>query len=496
MARQYFLAVLAGALVLMSFPPIGVSWLAWVGLMPLLWVLKKSPKIGHSMGLAFTFGLILMGGFHVWIWTLSSFGPLWGIIGLWTIYSLYLASFYTVFGIISYGLRNREGSIYILGIASGYVLTEYLRQGGPIGSPGGTLGYSHIDSVISPIASWTGIWGVSFTLILFASILLEYGHHKWASRNNKTGILPQKSKIRIATIVLCTLFLIAYVTETPPETGSFIAGSIQGAHAQNNKIHHTNNRDIQDFYLQNTRKAILQGAEIIVWPETITALLNTQNTLFMAQLRHSLNANTAVFWGTPTRENAHFYNSIVMTTQDMSQADSYQKHHLVPFGEYWPLKPWFRHLGMSNLIPGAEYGPGPTPGPLFANGFSGAICLESIYGSHFRPQVKAGSKGFIVSGNHAWYGTSSAAAKQLAMLRFRAIEYQRSIVFATNAGISALILPNGNLATVAPPHQEAVLVSQLPIHSHFTLYARYGEWFLWACLIILLLGGLKERKNF
>jgi len=495
MARQYFLALMSGAFVLMAFPPIGISWMAWLGILPLLWTLQRPTRLAHSMGISFTFGLVLMGGFHTWIWDLATFGPIWGIAGLWLIYSLYLASFYALFGLIAYGLRKKQGSFYALGISAGYVLTEFLRQWGPIGSPGGILAYSHTETAIAQLASWTGVFGVSFTIILFASLLLGYGIQKKASATGDASLPPQGATLILATACLCLLIFMTYLTEVPHETGAFMAGSIQGNHTQNNKLHHNDSDMIQDFYIQKTKKAILDGATLIVWPETITAVLNTQHKAFMAQLQNTILPSTTVFWGTPTWQKSRFYNSIVMTTKDSIQADIYSKHHLVPFGEYWPLKPWFQKLGLSNLIPGAEYSPGPDSGPLFSNHFSGAICLESVYGAHFRPQVQAGSRGFIISGNHAWYGDSSAAAKHLDMLRFRAIEYQRSIAFATNSGISALILPNGILAAVAKAHEEAVLVARLPRQTHLTVYAHYGEWFLWLCLMTVTWGLLHRRRR-
>lgn len=493
MARQYFLAVTAGACVLLAFPPAGISSMAWIGILPLLWMLKKSSNLAHSMGLSFAFGLVLMGGFHSWIWTLVTFGPMWGIGGLWLLYSLYLASFYALFGSIAYGLRKTQGSLYALGISAGYVLTEFLRQWGPIGSPGGILGYSQINSSIAPLASWTGIWGVSFIVILFPSLLLGYGIPQTSASCERNP--TQKKSFILATACLCLLIIISTFTKIPHETGTVIASSIQGSHAQNSKFQSTNTTIIQDFYIKNTNNAILKGAEVIVWPETITAVINTENNAFMTRLQNSLLPSTTVFWGTPTRQNNHFYNSIVMTTKDSAQADIYNKHHLVPFGEYWPLKSWFQKLGLSNLIPGAEYSPGTHSGALFSTHFSGAICLESVYGNHFRPQVQAGSQGFIISGNHAWYGDSRAAEKHLDMLRFRAIEYQRSIAFATNSGISALILPNGILAAVAQSHQEAVLVAKLPLQTNLTVYAQYGEWFLRICIVTVILGLLSTFKK-
>ncbi len=441
--------------------------MAWVGLLPLLWTLQKSPNLRHSIGLGFSFGLVFMGGFHAWIWELSQFGPRWGIIVLWGLYSLYLALFYALFGGLTYYCRPHKNSLYAIGIASGFVMTEALRQLGPIGSPGGMLGYSQADSSIAALASWTGVYGVSFIVILVAAIVIEAISYKGT---------PQWPKLSIGILLL--LVTGSYLISPPPSGKKVLAGSVQGAHSQDAKLTQNNSHNIQDFYLRETKKAIQKGATLIVWPETITPKLNTQDPRFMAQLHTLLTPQTTLFWGTPIWEKGKFYNSIVMTTDQAGIQEYYKKHQLVPFGEYWPLKTWFQTLGLENLIPGAEYSAGPPPSALFSNYFSGAICLESIYGSHFRDQVRAGSQVFVISGNHGWYGQSSAAAKHLDILRFRAIEYQRSIVFATTMGISALISPNGKCIARAEPHKEALLIGTLTRETHLTPYAKYGEWVL------------------
>ncbi len=422
-----------------------------------------------------------MGGFHSWILTLSQFSSIWAVGALWVIYSLYLALFYALFGAIAHYLKKHRGSRYNLGIASAFVITEVLRQSGPIGSPGGILGYSQIAGILAPMSSWTGITGVSFIVVLLASCLLQMQKKRVTKDIKQTNHWPYLG----LSIVFVFLFL-SMTRQTPKETGFFIASSIQGNHSQHNKITRTNTTNIQNYYLRQTQTAIEASANIIVWPETITPVLNTHNRHFMMQLQRTLKPDTVVFWGTPTWEHPSFHNSIVMTTQESPSSEIYHKSHLVPFGEYWPLKQWFRKLGLSNIIPGAEYSPGPPPGDIFSNHFSGSICLESVYGHHFRQQVQNGSQGFVISGNHGWYGNSSASAKQLDMIRFRAIEYGRSIVFATNSGSSALILPNGHLAAVADAHQKAVITARLPKQTHLTIYARYGEWFSLLCLILLV----------
>ena len=471
MARQYFLALLSGALVLMAFPPIALSWMAWVGILPFLWALQKAPNLRHSIGLGFSFGLVFMGGFHSWIWELSQFGPIWGIIGLWGLYSLYLASFYALFGALAYFLRHKRDSLYAVGMSSVFVLTEALRQFGPIGSPGGILGYSQTESSFAPLASWTGVSGVSFIVILLSTVI--------ASITYKRILTAPK----LAIGLLLSLLIGSYLISPPVAGKQVIAGSIQGIHSQQSKLTPSNSQDIQDFYLRETKKAIQKGATLIVWPETITPQLNTHNPRLMSQLHALLPPNTVLLWGTPLWEKEKFYNSIVLTTQHTGIKERYQKHRLVPFGEYWPLKSWFQKLGLENLIPGAEYSAGPPPKIIFSNYFSGAICLESIYGAHFRSQVQAGSQGFVISGNHGWYGRSSAAAKHLDILRFRAMEYQRSIIFATTNGISALILPNGQCKARAEAHQEAVLIGAIPLQTTLTPYVKYSEWFLGILLL-------------
>jgi apolipoprotein N-acyltransferase len=530
MSRQYLLALLSGGLLLLGFPPASLSWMAFLGLLPLLYALKNAPTIKHSTCIGFLFGFVFMGGFHAFLWELSQFGPLWGIFIIWLLYTIYLASFYALFGTIAYLFRQQSGAIYTLGISCSLVLTEALRQSGPIGSPGGLLGYSQINTLIAPLASWTGILGVSFFVILCTTQLSLYlgKYTKKEPTNNHTlcatprrgapsqemvfnrtpcdilfwknirarfhcGMGIETKGFTVGILLLC--FLLAYSTPKHKEIGQLLAASIQGNHTQNHKITTHNTDSVQSFYLRKTKEAIDLGATLIVWPETITSRLNTHNPIFMNQLQQLLPTQTVVFWGTPTWKNNQFYNSIVMTSRETPIYSYYDKHHLVPFGEYWPLKSWFNNLGIANLIPGAEYSPGPNTGPLFPNNFSAAICLESVYGKHFRKQVKSGSLGFIITGNHAWYGKSSAAEKHVDILRFRALEYRRSVVFATNAGLSALIGPNGKVLTIGKTQEDATLIAKIPLHKEMTFYTTYGEWFSWFCGIIVLVCLLVTRQK-
>lgn len=473
MARQYFLSIVSACCVLGAFAPYHMSWLAWIGLGLFFLCLRNTASLKHSIGVSMLFGMVLIGGYHSWIFTLDVFGPWWGIFGLWLLYSIYLAMAYGLFGLLSYRLRQTQGSTYALGMAALFALCESCRLLGPIGSPGGIIGYSQIKTLIGPLISLTGVSGLSFMTALFTATLL-------ALTNYKKNTSPPYVAIGVLFWGCC----MAYIIDIPPTNTHITISCIQGNQPQHMKIKHENLIETQLFYLTQTYKAIQNGAQVIVWPETILPTDATKNTWFLSALQKSLARDSVVFWGTPVYQSPFFYNSIVMSTAENPLFSVYRKHRLVPFGEYWPFKTWFHRLGLSAIIPGAEYQAGPQPTHPFPNHMSAAICLESVYGNHFQKAVQHGSKGFIISANHAWYGKSSAAEKHLDILKGIAMSYQRGIALATTSGISAVILPNGDLAARAKTHQEDLIMASFPMYTHLTPYAKYGEWFLWVLITV------------
>jgi apolipoprotein N-acyltransferase len=186
------------------------------------------------------------------------------------------------------------------------------------------------------------------------------------------------------------------------------------------------------------------------------------------------------------RGSASFFNRAFLTSPSAEVLGSYDKVHLVPFGEYVPMKRFLPFV--QRLVAAAgDFLPGDKVAPLrFPKGQAGVlICFESIFPELGRAMTKNGATLLVNLTNDAWYGMSSAPFQHFSMAVFRAVENRRPVVRAANTGISAFILPSGKIVEQSDLFTEALLTQEIPLaDSGLTLYTRYGDFFAIALTII------------
>jgi len=190
----------------------------------------------------------------------------------------------------------------------------------------------------------------------------------------------------------------------------------------------------------------------------------------------------------PGPQERRYYNSAYLIAPDGAVHGRYDKVHLVPFGEYVPLKRWLPFLG--KLV--AQVGD-------FTRGRIGAtvsvkeapmgvlICYESIFPYISRAAVLNGAELLVNITNDAWYGRSSAPYQHFSLAVFRAVENRRGLVRAANTGISGFIDPVGRVLTATELFEDDTAVRPLPLIRQTTIYSRHGDLFAKACLLIAAL---------
>ena len=193
------------------------------------------------------------------------------------------------------------------------------------------------------------------------------------------------------------------------------------------------------------------------------------------------------------------YNATLLF-QDGRIAATYRKLHLVPFTEYFPFEralpgiyAWLRAADTHFWEKGTEY----TVFDAAGVRFSTPICFEDTFGYLNRRFVRAGAEVLVNMTNDSWSGSVAAEMQHMALSLLRAVENRRSVVRATNGGITCIISPNGEILSMIPPFVEATLVGEVPVHAgRTTPYTRWGDW-LGALLALLgaagLAGGLVRR---
>jgi apolipoprotein N-acyltransferase len=323
--------------------------------------------------------------------------------------------------------------------------------------------------------------------------------------------MPQDSKKMLVFAAAILFTITGYSLIRYQMTGRDIAtaptaviGIVQGNIAQDEKWVPSFQARTIDTYISLSEALLTQNqAELLIWPETALPFYPMENQLFQA-IRDRLITRHRVplLTGAPHREglqaNARYYNSSFLIDADGSLLARYDKQHLVPFGEYIPL----RIFMPSSIVPIVEtmgdFTPGSSTLPIkFGNLQLGIlICYESIFPELARLETSAGANLLVNLTNDAWYGRSSAPWQQLSMAVFRAVETKRSLARAANTGISVFIDPLGRTHNLSPLFAPFQAAAHLALLTEKTFFCRIGYLFPLFCLIgfLAVVVVVKQKK--
>ncbi|MBI1893715.1 MAG: apolipoprotein N-acyltransferase [Candidatus Rokubacteria bacterium] len=433
---QVVLAVCSGLALTAAFPTWDFDLLAWVALTPLLAVLSRVSPV-QGVGLGWCAGFIFFSTLLPWLThTMTTYSTLSLPLALLVLFGLAatLGGYVALFSWAQALLCRRLGPDGLLLAPPLWVAIEWLRGHLFTGFPWGLLGYSQYGELrLIQIAAWTGVYGVSFLLVLVN-----------------------------ATVALAV---------------------VQGV-----KWSPSYQRATMEIYVGLTRQAAASRPRLVVWPETAAPYFLSREPAVTAEIS-SLAAST----GAPILvgalevergpERTTYFNRAFLVTASDGIASRYDKMHLVPFGEYVPLK---RLLFFVEAI-AAEIGDF-TPGlrPLVFDGaghrFGVVICYEGIFPELFREFVGGGAEFMVNITNDGWFGRTSGPIQHLTMMPFRAVENNVAVVRAANTGVSAIIGPSGEIRERLGLFERGQMVGRIPLRRGVTFYTRYGDVFAWTCL--------------
>lgn len=431
MKRDVFLSVLAG--ILLTLPYInGNLWIfAWMGFIPLFFALRNKNR-AQAFLLAYFAGIIFWAGTIWWLVHVTLAGTILLI--------LYLALYFGLFGffVSSYLLPT---TYCLLLIPSIWVLLEYLRSHLLTGFPWALLGYSqYLNLPIIQIADLTGAWGVSFLIML-----LNIGIYLMLIKKQKRAI--------ILSCLLCVSVSLGYgyykinFLKKNAIQKSIRVSVIQGNIPQDLKWD-INSRDfIIDRYVNLTLQAIKDNPDLIIWPEASLPVVLEEEPFYYEKVKDlAKRIKTPVVLGAVTLRNGHYYNSSLLVSGQGENLELYDKLHLVPFGEYIPLK---KILGfLETIVPIGEITPGKEYRVFNASAkFSVLICFEDLFPGLSRRFVKKGANFLVNITNDAWYKMSSAPYQHLQASVFRAVENRVFLVRSANTGVSCFIGPSGRIVS-------------------------------------------------
>lgn len=518
---RLLLASFSGMIQILLFPRFSFSPLAWVMLLPLLWVLDRSRPC-KSFWLSVHFGLVSAVGVTYWLYhALVGYFGLSPWLALPLILGIHLFSaalYFGFFGLLAGSFRDRFHSWYApFWIAALWVLSEFARGRSITKDPWMLLGYSqHANLGIIQIADLTGVYGVSFLIVMINVCLYQILSHVIGLRRNsvpfRAGFVLGRSGVAVAVVLLCWLYghiRLQDFDRTSACPGGSRERPVRIAVVQGNIPSEFRWKSIfyaktLEIYLRASLKVLEEpGLDLLVWPENALNFHPDREGLFLKLITSSLKSGSSTLvTGAPRMEEGNgrgkqlFFNSVFFITGSGIQ-QIYDKIVLLPLSEkkdLWPLR-LFRSYGESpaEFTPGTDYEVFRSP---FGD-FSTPVCFEMIYPEHVRKFVEKGA-GFLVNlSNDSWLGPTAAPHQHLVYSVFRAIENRRWVVRAANTGISAFVAPSGRIVSRSDLNEAAVLQAEVEPLRIESLYTRRGDWFVGLCLAVVVcgcLGSVVARK--
>lgn len=485
---KIFLAFLYGAFAVLGYAPFYFYPATIAALAALFYSWQKSISGKQAAWTGFSFGLGFFGAGVSWIYvSLHDFGgmPIWMAVFSTLAFCAFLSLFPAIAGYASW--RFHKNLLPALFATSAlWVLSEWVRGWIFTGFPWLAAGYSQVPySPFSGFAPILGVYGVSLTTALAAGILALWGF---------------KEKRFVIGLGIAALWvsgsLLKLVEWTAPAGKPVSVALIQGNIAQDLKWQPEITRQTLLQYLGLTKKST---ARLIVLPETALPLLVEQVPPgYLHEIRsHGIANQGDILLGAVELENGQYYNS--MLSYGTAPTQTYRKSHLVPFGEFIPLKGVFGWIYRDWLnIPLTDLSRGDIrQKPLQVAGEKVAlnICYEDVFGEEIIRQLPEATL-LVNASNDAWYGYSFAAHQHLQMSQTRALETGRMMLRATNTGATAIIDPQGHIVAEAPHFTTTTLEGQAQGYAGVTPYVRFGNWLaIPLCLAMLAFSLLWVRKN-
>lgn len=511
------LAAGSGFLLTGAFPNIDVGWLAWIAIVPLLTAVRNV-HWKRGFGLGFLAGMVHYLSLIYWVaYTMRTYGHLpWPVcISILVLLAAYLALFFGALTAFVCILKPKPAAA-LVAVPVAWVALEYLRSFFLSGFPWELLGYSQYKVLhLIQISDILGPYGISF-LILFINTALFFLLLRILKRDwHGDWISGRLAAVAITIGVFLTgaawyygdkrLADIDQLNQTAP---SIRAAVVQGNIEQALKWNPAFQEATIDKYLKLSQGVRDVRPDLVVWPETALPFHFLYDAPLTDRVRGGIRQNRTYFLvGSPSfdrgAQRVDYYNSAFLIDPQGNALGKYDKTHLVPFGEYVPLKKWLPFLGKLVAQVG-DFSRGNTGDTIaWHNGkLAVFICYEAIFPYITRAMVANGANLLVNITNDAWYGRSSAPYQHFTIALFRAVENRRALIRAANTGISGFVDPAGRILDSTALFVDAAVVRNVPLISRLSFYTRFGDLFAGACLAAFaftalgqLIARFKNRKK-
>jgi len=498
-------AVVSGILLALGFPKWDLTWLLFIALIPLYWALP-----GRSFKAAFGLGLlcglvcyVIKFYWIVYVTHVHGFLPLPLAIGVLLLLAGYLSLYPGLWGLgVAWGAARGLSLIWwgpVLWATLEYGQTYIFLNGFPWELLGnGLVPYPRLLQV----ADITGVYGLSFLVAFINACLYRLLSPPRAKR-------PRRYPYAVAFCLILAVWLtyghyrLGQVADLEAKSPKLKVALVQGNIKQGEKWKKEKVAATLERYAELTRQ--VKGAQLIIWPETAAPFFFQRTPDLTAQVQAIARENGgALLFGAPAWElragEERYFNRAYLLSPQGEVLGRYDKAHLVPYGEYVPLRryPPFSFIGkMVPMVGDFVEGPvgatvdlpegGVTLGPL--------ICYESIFPYLSRAQVANGARLLINITNDAWFGKTAAAYQHLAMSVLRCVENRVCLARAANTGISAFIDARGRILWQSGIYVPEAHALELPLMPGGSPYTRMGDVFAWTCLTLTGLALIFARRR-
>jgi apolipoprotein N-acyltransferase len=483
------LAPLLGALATLGFAPHGQWYLSLLALALLLAMsARAAPGRAAVLGWLFGWANFATGLYWVYISTHVYGGaPAW----LGGLLLVGLASYLALYPALAMGLAARFGLLRSpagwLGVPALWALLELVRGWFYSGFPWLSLGEVALDTPLARLAPLVGVHGISAVLVLAAYALYRLGdEHTPRGRVLAATLL-------VAPAATALLPKPSFWTEPdgPPQAVALVQSNIR----QDEKWRPEMRYEALARHWRLTQQA--WPAALVVWPEVaLTQPYHQLKDGYLADLgRQAAERKATLLLGILVFEEDRHFNSVIAVGAAQGR---YDKRHLVPFGEYFPIPDFLRPVMDVLETPYSDFDFGAADQPLLkldGHAVETSICFEDVFGSEIGARAREAAYLVNVT-NDAWFANSSAPHQHLAFSRLRAMETGRWFLRAANTGISALISPDGEVVSRTRQFEQAVLRGEVEPRRGVTPYQGWGNVPVWIGSALLLLAVvLWQRKR-
>ncbi len=483
-------ALCGGALVPLGFAPFGLYPVPLLALALLALLLYRAPPRAAFL-YAWLFGFGQFGVGVSWIYIsiyLYGNASLALSIAVMLLFVAFLASYFALAAaLLARVTPGSAGWFFLAAFPALWILTEWLRSWLFTGFPWLNLAYSQVDGPLLGFAALFGAYGVGWFAALSAGLLAWLWHAGRA--------------IRLAAVTgLVLIWAVGFGLQQQHWTGvagaPFTATLVQGNISQDLKWQPEQQQATLETYLSLSREHL--DSALLVWPETaVPAYYDQVETDFLQPLRQQMQQHgVSLLTGIPVleRRNWAYFNAVISLEQP---GRFYFKEHLVPFGEYLPLRDWLAQLLSFLPVPEGDFSAGAADQPLLtAAGYpvGSSICYEIAFGEQLIRALPQAAYLVNVS-NDAWFGDSLAPHQHLEMARMRARETERYVLRATNTGISAIIDADGALLSRSRQFQTETVSADVQPRIGATPYVRWGNAPVVGWMLVLLLAAWRFGRE-